>query len=768
MQQSCVTIKPLCAALCLALALPIASRSALAGPISGSAPTDNAISGAALADNAVLNAAASGPSALNAASDATSVLSSDSGALLAAAPQTLAPVQVTGQSLQDDYAPGPSSVGAKVPTASRDIPQTVVQVDRALLDAQGATSLSDALRNVPGITLGAAEGGQIGNNINLRGFSARTDIYLDGFRDRGQYYRDTFDLESVDVLEGPSSMLFGRGSTGGVINQVSKQPELREFGSVNTTVGTDDRYRASADFNEPLSDTSAFRLNAFGQDIHSTRDVMSNKDAGVAPSLKFGIGTDTTFTLSALLQHNDDMPDYGLPPVNGHPAQVNHDNFYGLTDDRTIQNVGIFGARLEHRFNSNVTLREQLQYGHYKTDARETAPNDLLTPEGIMLNRNLGNPTLLPLQDLSVQLASHDRVIHDSSLFNQADLIAKFDTGSVGHTLIAGSEIGRDTYNNQSYTRSGLPIISLLDPQYQPQPPNVVSTPGNLTRADADTYALYVNDTAAIGEHWKLVAGVRRDRFDATLDNTISVPASAHQIIDFTSVRGGAIWQPDEAQSYYVSYGTSFDPSLEALTVTNGTQALPPEKNKSYEIGGKWDLKQDLLSLNAAVFQVTKVNARTQIAPGEYELDGNIRVRGEVIGIVGHLTQQWQVFGGYTHYEAKIVKALDGTQGNVPANTPENAAVLWTAWKPHADWEFGGGATYISSRYASNTDVVSVGGYTRWDATVAWHQPRYDLRLNLWNLTDKQYFDALIPSDGGRAVPGIGRTAMVTATWRFK
>ena len=679
---------------------------------------------------------------------------------------TLAAVEVYGTALQG-YAPGPSSIGAKIPTSTRDIPQTVVQVDRNLLDAQGATSLQDALRNVPGITLAAAEGGTIGNNINLRGFSARTDIYLDGFRDRGQYYRDTFDLQSVDVLEGPASMLFGRGSTGGVINQVSKQPMLQPFGSVNVTVGSDDRYRASADLNEPLSDSAAFRINAFGQDVHTTRDVMYSKDAGVAPTFKFGIGTATTFTLSALLQHNDDMPDYGLPPVNGHPADVSHDNFYGLTDDRTRQDVGMLAARLEHEFSDRLTLREQIQYNDYLIDARETAANTLVTADGVTLNRNLGNPTDLPLSDLFVQLASHDRRIHDTSLFNQLDLIGKFDTGSVSHILVAGSEIGRDTYANQGYTRSGLPMLSLVDPQYEPQPAGVVSTPTNHASSNADTYAIYANDTASLGEHWKLVGGLRQDRFDADLVNTTNQPPSAHQVVDFTSVRAGAIWQPSEEQSYYVSYGTSFDPSLEALTVTNGTQALPPEKNKSYEIGGKWDLAGDALSLNAALFQVTKTNARTQTSDGDYELDGTVRVNGAVLGIVGQLTRQWQVFGGYTHYNAEIVKALDGTQGNVPANTPDNAFTLWSTYRPDTRWEFGGGAIYVGPRFANNTNLVSVGGYTRWDATVAWHQPRYDLRLNLWNLTDKKYFDTLIQSDGGRAVPGIGRTGMVTATWRF-
>ncbi|MGC2042170.1 TonB-dependent receptor, partial [Paraburkholderia caledonica] len=205
---------------------------------------------------------------------------------------TLPTVKVTGQNSRSaDFAPDVSSVGAKVPTALRDIPQAAVVVPKAVLQSQAASSFTDALRNVPGITIGAAEGGQIGNNINLRGFSARTDIYLDGFRDRGQYYRDTFNLESIDVLYGPSSLYFGRGSTGGVINQVSKQPTLKPRADVSLQAGTHDRYRTTVDLDTPITSTSAFRINAFGQSLGSSRDVMKSKDYGVAPEVKFGIGT---------------------------------------------------------------------------------------------------------------------------------------------------------------------------------------------------------------------------------------------------------------------------------------------------------------------------------------------------------------------------------------------------------------------------------------------------------------------------------------------
>ena len=313
---------------------------------------------------------------------------------------------------------------------------------------------------MPGITIGGAEGGQIGNNINLRGFTARTDIYIDGVRDRGQYYRDTFDLEQIEVLKGPSSMLFGRGSTGGVINQVTKQPMLHELDEVIATVGTDDRYRVAADLNQPLSDTSAGRVNVFAQDNHSTRDVMSNKDGGIAPSLRFGIGTPTEITLSALLQRNHDMPDYGLPPLNGKPAPVDFDTFYGLTDDRTNQDVAMGALRIEHTFSDSLEFKNQLQYNGYRTDAQETAPNNLVGTDGSVIDRTKGNYTTLPLDDILVQLASHDRVIHDTSLDDQADLTAKFATGGIAHTLLTGIELAHDTYKNQATSRTGLPLVA--------------------------------------------------------------------------------------------------------------------------------------------------------------------------------------------------------------------------------------------------------------------------------------------------------------------
>jgi catecholate siderophore receptor len=668
-------------------------------------------------------------------------------------------VSVSGQKSSDDYNTGVSTIGGKTPTPLRDIPQSVTVINKVVMDQQAAYSLPAVLRNVPGITLGAAEGGTIGNNINLRGFSARTDVFIDGARDRGQYYRDVFFLDSVEVLKGPSSMLFGRGSTGGVINQVSKIPSLTAKNEVSATAGTNDFYRTTADFNRPLSDTAAFRVALMGQKVHTTRDVMYNEDYGVAPSLQWGIGTPTTITLSALLQHNRDMPDYGFPAVNGHPAPVSSNTFYGLTDDRTVQDVAVFRGLVDHKFSDTVKLRNQLQYSRYRIDALESAANDVGTLVGntftVLPTKATGGYTNLPLSQLFVRLASHDRVIEDKSLFNQTDLIWNFNTGSIAHTLITGLELGHDSYTNEATARAGLPIVSLLNPAYQSAPGSAVTTRGNLAQASSNTVAPYINDTLELSKQWKVVGGVRYDRFDASITNTISAPASASQDVSFTSVRGGVIYQPTEMQSYYVSYGTSFDPSLETLTVTNGQQALPPVKNRSVEVGGKWDFLDGNLSLNSALFRVEQTNARSQISTGVYQLTGDVLVKGFEFGLAGRITPQWQVMAGYTFLDAEIVKAsaLDGSQGKVPANTPRNSASLWTTYNVTRNWEAGGGATFVSRRFASNQNFVSVGSYTRIDATVAYHEANYEVRLNLLNLTGVDYFDALIPSDGGRSVP---------------
>lgn len=716
--------------------------------------------------------------------------------MAAAADVQLPEVNVKGQAEGKDFAPAKATVGGKTPALIRDIPQTVTVINRAVLDSQGATSLTQALRNVPGITISAGEGGAIGDNINLRGFSARTDIYVDGFRDRGQYTRDTFAYDEIEVLKGPSSMLFGRGSTGGVINQVSKKPSLKERSEVTASVGTNDYYRSTLDLNRPLSETSAFRVAAFGQDTKSTRDVVQNKDWGVAPSLRFGINTPTEVTLSALIQRNRDRPDYGFPLVTSNgagtvrkPIDAPANKFYGYTDDYFNQSVDIYSATIQHKFTPNVTLRNQTSYSRYNTEA-QPSPLTSVSIHRIGQSVSTTNPVSLndPITNLLAPREDRDRVLNDKSLFNQTDLIAKIQAGTMLHTVTLGLEVGQEKNHEDRYLWNTPAVnrdINLGNPVNGTRQGTRLL--GRVSDTTADTLAAYVNDQVDLTKQWKVVGGLRWDRYKVnpemtkfpvpsgfTSDNVVKTDPKTDIMV---SPRGGVLYQPDDKQSYYASFGTSFNPTAETVMQTTSVASnanLDPEKNRSVEVGAKLDLLDGNLTVNAALFQIEKTNARMRDGLGSLQaLNGKVRVNGMELGVAGRITPAWQVFGGYTYLDGKIIKSSEkgtGADANILAegktfqNVPRHTTTLWTTYRITPEWEVGGGALSSSKRYLNNYETAMVNGYTRFDATIAYLQKKYDIRLNLQNLSDKKYFET---ASAGRAVPATGRTAIVTVAYRF-
>lgn len=671
--------------------------------------------------------------------------------------QTLRTVKATEEA---EAAHPPVTQVGKTPQLLRDVPQTITVLNREVLDAQGATTLGEALRNVPGITLSAGEGGTIGDNVNLRGFTARTDLYIDGLRDRGQYSRETFFLDSVEVLKGPSSMLFGRGSTGGVINQVSKQPQRREAISVGASLGTDSYYRVTGDANLPLSEHIAMRVAAFGHKAESTRDIVETERYGVAPSLRLGIGTPTEITLSAIIQRRDDIPDYGFPFSAGgtkenpaRPLDLPRENFLGFTDDRFKQDVNVLTARISHEFSPNITLRNQAQFNQADIYARPTTIN----------NAGLRNPRL--------------REIEDQSLFNQTDLVVRFGSESLAHTITAGVELGRDDFENQTYNTTvpvgTVPnpfiITDLNNPVNGPTPAIASVAPNTFTENEAKTVAFYVNEQLELGSQWKLIGGIRWDRFefDSTVTtNATGVVASAPTKTDtMTSVRAGVVYQPDEIQTYYVSYGTSFNPSAETLTISAANQNLDPEKNRSYELGGKLSFSDGALFITGAIFRVEKTNARTTDALLGTFLDGDIRVQGVEFGISGDVTDTWTLLAGYTYLDGEIVESREvGVTGNTYPNTPKHNATLWSTYDLPLALQVGGGLVYATDRLLNNANTAMAEGYTRVDATIAYIQPRYSVRLNLQNLTNEEYFEV---ASAGRATLTASRSAIASFSWTF-
>ncbi|HTB63735.1 MAG TPA: TonB-dependent receptor plug domain-containing protein, partial [Opitutales bacterium] len=340
-------------------------------------------------------------------------------------PAKLPDVLVTG-SAPDSYKADDVAL-PKYTEPLRDTPQSITVVPKQVMQDQNSTTLRDVLRNVAGISIAAGEGGSQGDNLTLRGFTARNDIFLDGMRDFGSYYRDPFIFEQVDVLEGPESVMFGRGSTGGIINQETKTPELSPFIAGTLTAGTDLTRRATMDLNEPLPDLgqgAALRLNLMGNDSKvAGRDVGENRRFGIAPSLAFGLGTSTRLTLSYLHESEDDIPDYGIPWYFNGPASVSRENYYGFKDDYLKTNVDMFTAKLEHDVSDSLTLSNQARFANYTRDFRITEPKidpatTLATPQSaIIVDRNeLGGRST------------------ETYLWDQMDATARFNTGFIEHT----------------------------------------------------------------------------------------------------------------------------------------------------------------------------------------------------------------------------------------------------------------------------------------------------------------------------------------------
>lgn len=699
---------------------------------------------------------------------------------------TMTPVTISGSRPSDDFAPPPVSLNRLGATDVRDIPQSIVIIDRALMQSQGATSFQSAIRNTPGLTLGAAEGGNIGNNINLNGFSARTDIYLDGMRDRGQYYRDIFALEQIEILMGPSSMLFGRGSTGGVINQVMKKPSMNKAVEVSASVTSNGLTRFTADGNTPFDGDKAVRLNVMAQrGKASTRDLTDVLDFGFAPSVKLGIGSPTEITLAALVQHNHDNVDYGVPSYNGYLLQPPRNNNYGYADDYTKTDTVMLSATVDHKFNKDFSLRNQTQALWVNTDVRQTSGAAV----GVFNAAGVFTPTLWGPQDASgliIRQISRDRQVNDFTFTNQTELNAKFDTGPLSHNMILGFEIDYDSYRNQAISRQGRCNNTVLPAGQVGCVPTgfttgfnntLAQTWGNVASGEATDFAPYINDTIQVTPELKLVGGLRFDSYWAAIGNSINsrnTPGNTAtpymmQNVNFLSVRAGAMFQPDKVQSYYVSYSTSFNPSLEQLVSTTGAQQpLPPENNEAFEVGAKYDFNNGNLSVTGALFQITKNNARTQNSDGTYSAQGQIRVRGIRTGIAGRITPELNVWGGYTLLDARITNGIAvNTTGMIPLNTPRDSFTLWATYLYDKKWEIGGGPTYQGLRYANNTNTVMVPDFIRFDATAAYKAEKYDIRLNVFNLTNVYYFENVQASDGGRGTPGSGLTAMLTLNYRM-
>ena len=730
-------------------------------------------------------------------------------------------VEVHGERVQKASSP-------KYTEALVDTPQTITVVTSEVMAQQNLLGLKDVLSTLPGITFGAGEGGGgYGDSINLRGFTASSDITTDGVRDSAQYTRsDTFNLESIELINGANSAMSGAGSVGGTINLVSKTAREGDFSTVTVGAGSDKYGRVTADSNFDFENGIAVRLNAMGhtQDVPG-RDEEFKHRWGFAPSIAFGLDSDTRFTVSYLHQHDNNMPQYGVPfalsPFNDGPLPgVDRETYFGYRNtSRQESDVDMLTGVLEMDFGDHVSLRSlgRLQRVEQYTNATAlqgswcrfdgtdpyTGGPCAFMPGSTTVRQPAGtwNPSGGPRG-----------LVRDTENFiahSQTDLTASFSTGAVRHDVVVGVSFSKEDFELDTGTTFRNPDGSTTGITYPLQnfdnPYNVWTGPQNYfrtgrTEGSLNNQAVYVFDTLKFGDQWLLNLGARYEHNEGDTVNYIvsttgqitGVSGVFENEDDLFSYRAGLVYKPVDNASVYLSYANSKTPSKSSV---NGacsavTCNVDPETAVNIELGTKWDVLENRLALTAALFRNERQNykvASVDPLQPEQVLDGKARVDGVALGVAGNITREWAVFANYTFLDSEVLQnaadgaASDPVKGNELTQTPRHSASLWSTYEL-GDWTFGYGATYQGSFYPNNssaTAYLKTEAYWVHRAMVGYQiNERIGLQLNVSNLFDEEYYTGIrnnltvnaagvVTAGNGWANPGEGRSAVLTATFRF-
>lgn len=694
-------------------------------------------------------------------------------------------IQVEEQ--RDSGYQAPKSANQKFTAPLIDTPKSVTIVTEELIQDTGSRTFQDALRTTPGITFGSGEGGiAVGDRPYIRGFEAFGSIYVDGLRDIGSQSREIFAIEQMEVIKGPSGAYDGRGSAGGSINIVTKQAKEGNAISGSVGIGTDSYKRATVDGNFMLGENAAFRLVGMAHEADTPgRDNVEVERWGVMPSITLGLNTPTQFTASWYHLETDDVSDWGIPYFQpggfpqGAPISVDKDNWYGI-DGRdyheTSADIGTF--KIEHAFNDNVSLRNTTRYGRTTNEYVATRPNV---------------DSLADLQNGIVNRNTRARDAETETLANLTDLTIKFNTGSLKHTVNAGFELSREENTTYSLAAAALPPANAQNPN-----PNVAfidPVRSNFPTREVETTnrSFYVFDSIDVTDRWIVNAGIRHDSYKTNLKNqngltgAINVVGGQNQEFEndesFTNYQFGVVYKVLPNANVYANYATSTSPvglnmgefDYAGGQLTLGTEDLSPERSKTFEIGTKWTVLEDL-SVNAALFHTKKQNARVQLDAATFANSGEVEVNGFEIDAVGKITNKWNVFAGYTYLDAEQTKTGNFGDANTAGGPladgkqmygiAKNSASIWTTYNILPKLTVGGGAFYVDKVYADPANEAYIPSYVRWDAMAKYKiDKNMDVQLNIQNLTDERYFSATYFRH--YAVVAPGRSGFLTLNLKY-
>ncbi|MCT9977224.1 MULTISPECIES: TonB-dependent receptor [Acinetobacter] len=678
-----------------------------------------------------------------------------------------------------------------------DTPKSVSVISKQLIQDTQVTTLADALRTVPGITLGAGEGGNPnGDRPFIRGYNSESSMFVDGVRNSTSQNREMFAVEQVEVIKGSASSLGGAGSVGGSVNMISKVAKKGDALEGSVAGGTDNYQRITLDGNKDFGNGIAARIAVMGHQNEKAgqHDGAEYKRAGIAPSITFGLDTATRATLSYYYLKSDDTPDSGVPynydaskkATFGKPVDVKQGIYYGLHDrDFQKQENQIGTIKLEHDLTDNLTITNTAVYNKSTNDYLWTQPDD---SKGNVLNDK-------------VWRRINSRITDTDIFTDQLALTGKFNTGAIKHKFNVGAEYSDQKSDKGSYTttypgytgtttggfNSDCKIndawcTSLTNPNSKEEWLGSAVANRNTTTTTTKVTSVYLLDNIEFNPQWLLDLGVRWDKFD-TEQVTNATGAKLENNKDFFTYQAGLTYKPMKNGSIYASYATSANPV--GVDGGDGSEAigqaymdLKPEEARTYEVGTKWDLFNDRLNLTAAVFRTEKQNTRIQLDAGTYTNGGESKVDGVELSATGKITDKWDITAGYSYLDSEMTNPgpscnRAGTctypnpaKGKQLPNVPKNSATLWTTYQVLPQLTVGAGALGMDKVYGDAANTKYVSGYVRYDAMARYNvNKNVDLQLNVNNLSDKRYFTKAYASH--YATEAEGRNAVLSINFKY-
>lgn len=669
---------------------------------------------------------------------------------------TLLPtVNVTG-SHDTGYATPDSNSGTKMTVPLRDVPQTINVVPARVLQDQHASSIQDALKNVPGVAF--SHGDAQRDQVMIRGFNAMADEYVDGFRDDALYFRDLSNVEHVDVIKGPAAVLYGRGSAGGLVNRINKKPG-RNHSSVELSLGSHKDRRLQADLGRAAPDHSlAWRLTGAAEKSDSFRQQQFLNRKTIAPSVQLNLSSDTQVLLQAEYLDDRRITDFGIPAYQGRPVNVSRATYYGAANardaDYTHSRIHAYTSIITHQINDDLSLRNASRYYHF------------------LLDRNNTNVTGVNEAALTASLTHSNVYRREHGWSNQTELTQTARWRGLKHELLYGLELGQQNKDQLLHRQRNAATVNLFNPVLPILPRLAAGKPTQDNLGRFETLGLYAQDLVSIGKEWKVLAGLRYDRFKQETGDRSSGKRLQRTDKD-VSPRLGIVYQPDEQQSYYLSWSRSFQPSGEEFAISSSNADLAPEKTTNTEIGTKYDLLDGRLSTTISLFRLQRSDVHTtDPVTNLLAAIGTERANGLEWSLNGELPDGWHAIMGYAFLDAKVIHSPSlsegvSIQGKRTTLSARHSANLWLTRDLADGFGIGAGANLVGSRYADPGNTVRLPGYVTADAAAWWRQGPWGIQLNLYNLSDTHYIVSAQRNGKHMNLPGAPRSVMLKLSYQL-